>query len=107
MMRHMAEEKDGFPTYKALGYTDEDIAHQKQKVKTRVDTVNEYVRQRGKPLLFTNPQDTYQTAWEYYELMRFHYKEDFAQKYADLIISEEGQEIEETVTNCVNEISIL
>lgn len=85
MMRHMAEEKDGFPTYKTLGYTDEDIAHQKQKVKTRVNAVNEYVKQLGKPLLFTDPQDTYQTAWEYYELMRFHYKEDFAQKYAELI----------------------
>lgn len=52
---------------------------------SRVMAVNEHVKQLGKPLLFTDPQDTYQTAWEYYELMRFHYKEDFAQKYADLI----------------------
>ena len=85
MMCHMAEEKDGFPTYKALGYNDGDIAHHKQKVIARVNAVNAYAIQLGKPLLFTNPQDTYQTAWEYYELMRFHYKEDFIQKYADLI----------------------
>lgn len=85
MMCHMVEEKDGFPTYKALGYNENDIYEQKQKVISRVTAVNDYAKQLGMPPFFTDPEDTYQTAWEYYELMRFYYKEDFVGKYADLI----------------------
>ena len=83
MMRYMVEEKDGFPTYRSFGYDAEDIAEQKKKVIARVTAVNEHAKRLGLPAFFADPKDTYKTAWEYYELMRFQYKEDFVRQYAE------------------------
>lgn len=80
-MECMAEEKDGFVVYHAIGYTDVQIESQKHKVRKRCKAVNDYMEKVGRPILFTNLEDTYQTAWEYYELMRYQNVDEFTQKY--------------------------
>lgn len=82
LMRNLAEEKDGFPTYRSLGYDYEnDIKHQKSLAIKRCKNVNDYMAKVNKPPLFTHLDDTYLLAFEYYELMRFQNDEEFAKKY--------------------------
>lgn len=81
LMENMAEEKDGFVCYRAIGYSDEQIERQKQKARTRCRAVNKYMEKVGRPPLFFNPEDTYQSAWEYYELMRYQNDTVFGKTY--------------------------
>ncbi len=81
LMRNLAEEKDLFPTYHALGYAFDDIKHQKSLAIERCKKVNEYITKLGRPPLFTNLDDTYLLATEYYELMRYQNDDEFAKKY--------------------------
>ena len=82
LMRNLAEEKDGFPTYRSVGYDFEsDISHQRSLAVERCKKVNEYITKLGRPPLFTNLDDTYLLATEYYELMRYQKDDEFAKKY--------------------------
>ncbi len=81
LMENLAEEADGFPGYCSVGYDEEQLASQKQKAAQRLNAVNTYMESVGRPPLFTNPEDTYQSAWEFYELMRYQTPEALAEKY--------------------------
>lgn len=82
LMRNLAEEKDGFPTYRSVGYDlENDIKHQKSLAIKRCKKVNDYMLGVNRPPLFTHLDDTYLLANQYYELMRYQNDEDFAKKY--------------------------
>ena len=82
LMYNLAEEKDGFPTYHALGYDFEnDINHQKGLALERCKKVNDYMAKINRPPLFTHLDNTYLLAFEYYELMRFQNDDEFLKKY--------------------------
>ena len=76
LMESLAEEKDGFITYRAIGYTDAQIASQKKKAIGRLAAVNDYMESVARAPLFSVPQDTYRSAWEYYELLRYRTQEE-------------------------------
>ncbi|MBE6021348.1 MAG: hypothetical protein E7228_06395 [Clostridiales bacterium] len=81
MMEYMAEEKDGFVVFHAIGYSDEQITAQKRQTTERLIAVNDHMDKVGRPHLFSDPEDTYRSAWEYFELMRYQYDDEFAEKY--------------------------
>lgn len=82
LMYNLAEEKDGFPTYRSVGYDlENDIKHQKSLATKRCQNVNDYMVKIGRPPLFTHLDNTYLLSFEYYELMRFQNDDEFAKKY--------------------------
>ncbi len=81
LMENLAEEADGFPGYCSVGYDEEQLVSQKQKAAQRLQAVNDFMTEVGRPLFFTNPENTYESAWEYYELMRYQTPEALAEKY--------------------------
>lgn len=80
-MEKMVEERDGFPSYRRMKYTDEQIENETANTVDRCRAVNEYMEKVGRPALFHHLDDKYLLAWEYYELVRYQEEEEFAKKY--------------------------
>lgn len=64
-------EKDkGYPRYRSVGYTDEDIANQLRKMSVRFQKVNELMIQHNRPPLFAVTTDVYACSRRFVEIMR-------------------------------------
>ena len=70
IVKKMLEKESGYPGFRRIGYTDEDIASQLRKGTLRFERVNERMIQNGRPPLFTDPSDTYESSLRYVEIMR-------------------------------------
>lgn len=80
-MERLVEERDGFPSYRRMKYTDEQIELETENTVNRCRAVNEYMEKVGRPAIFHHLDDKYLLAWEYYELLRYQEEEAFAEKY--------------------------
>lgn len=69
-VRKMLEKEEGYPSYRSIGCTDEDIESQLQKGSERFRRVNELMIKNGRPPLFADPLDTYACSLRYVEIMR-------------------------------------
>ncbi len=67
-MEKLMEKPIGYPIFRSLGYGDEEIARQVEKSAARFRAVNEYMHTCGRPGLFSDPEDTCQSAKEYVAL---------------------------------------
>lgn len=79
-VKKMLEKNEGYPAYKSMFYTDEDIVNHLRKFTERFRRVNELMLQNGRPPLFADPEDTYRSSLRYVELMR-----RYAERESDLI----------------------
>ncbi len=66
----MLEKEAGYPGYRSIGYSDEDIAHHLRKKSLHFERVNELMVKNGRPPLFADPSDTYACSLRYVEIMR-------------------------------------
>lgn len=64
------EKEDGYPSYRSIGYSDEDIANQLRKMTIRFQNVNELMIQNNRPPIFADPTDTYHSSIRFVEIMR-------------------------------------
>ena len=72
----LLEKPLGYPRYRSVSYTDEQIASQESKGSARFRAVNDFVLSVGRCPFFSNPDDTYTSATEYAELMKKRTKEE-------------------------------
>lgn len=64
------EKVKGYPRYRSVGYTDEDIANQLRKMSVRFQKVNELMIQHNRPPLFADTTDVYACSLRFVEIMR-------------------------------------
>lgn len=74
-------EKNGYPKYKRMGLSDEQIAHQKRMAERKFITVNNIMTDNGRPPLFKEPSDTYESAKRYLELLKREDEETIAKYF--------------------------
>lgn len=77
----LLEKNIGYPRYRSMGYTDDDIADQERKSVTRFQAVNDYMIENERYPLFSNPEDTYQSAKEYVNLLNKKTKEELLAEF--------------------------
>lgn len=66
----MLEKEAGYPRFRSVGYSDEDIASHLRKKALHFARVNELMVKNGRPPLFADPSDTYGSSLRYVEIMR-------------------------------------
>ena len=64
----MLEKNEGYPSYRSMGYTEENIAHQLQIHIQRFQYVNDLMIKNNRPPLFDDPTDTYESSKRYIEI---------------------------------------
>ncbi len=69
-IKKILEKDKGYPTYRSIGYTDENIANQLRKMNVRFQNVNELMVKNGRPPLFADTTDTYACSLRFVEIMR-------------------------------------
>ena len=79
-MEKMVEQNDGYPSYRRMRYTDEQIELETSNTVDRCREVNEYMEKVGRPPLFNRLDDKHLLAWEYYELLRYQEEEALAER---------------------------
>lgn len=77
----LLEKNIGYPRYKSMGYNDEQIANQERKSVSRFKDVNDFMIENERYPLFSNPEDTYQSATEYVNLLKKKTKEELAEEF--------------------------
>lgn len=80
----MLEMPIGYPRYKSMGYTDEQIKHQKEIGIERFMRVNELMTINGRKRLFPEPEDTYKSSVIYVHLMKKQSIEELLEEFGCL-----------------------
>jgi len=80
----MLEKEDGYPAYRSVGYTDDDILSQLRKGTARFQRVNELMVKNRRPPLFADPSDTYESSLRYVEIMRRYRERENDSPYPSL-----------------------
>lgn len=80
-VEQLLEKEKGYPTYKKLKYTDEQINQQVLKSVPRFQKVNEIMLDNERYPLFSNPEDTYKSANEYVNLLKKKTLEELKEEF--------------------------
>lgn len=80
----LLEKPIGYPRYRSMGYTDEQIARQEAKSTARFSAVNAVLAENGRPPLFSDPGDTYRSALEYTVLLKKQTAEELTERFGCL-----------------------
>lgn len=80
----LLEKNDGYPIYRSMGYSDDQIANQEAKSVVRFQAVNDIMTSNERYPLFSNPEDTYQSAKEYLNLLKKKSKEELLAEFGCL-----------------------
>ena len=65
MIKHFLEKEDGYPSFRSMGFTDEDIRLVGDSYARKFAHLNENMVGNGRPPLFSDPSDSYTSAQEY------------------------------------------
>lgn len=65
----LLEKDEGYPKYKRMGLTNEEIFNQIKKTIARFEAVNDIMIANERYPLFTDPSDTFQSSQEYTEML--------------------------------------
>ena len=80
----MLEKEKGYPRFRSVGYSDEDIASHLRKKALHFERVNKLMIKNGRPPLFADPSDTYESSLRYVEIMRCYRQRETDSKYPSL-----------------------
>ena len=80
----MLEKEEGYPGFRSVGYTNEDIEVHLRKKSLHFERVNELMIKNGRPPLFTDPANTYESSLRYVEIMRRYRQSENDSKYPSL-----------------------
>jgi len=83
-MRKLLEKPIGYPIFRSIGCTDEDIANQERKSTERFRAVNEIMIKNQRNPLFADPEDTYNSALEYVHLLEKQTNDDLVEEFGCL-----------------------
>lgn len=71
----MLEKENGYPRFRSVGYSDEEITAHLLKKSAQFQRVNELMIKNRRPPLFDDPSDTFESSLRYVEIMR-RYREN-------------------------------
>ncbi|MBO5060452.1 MAG: hypothetical protein J6C82_06030 [Clostridia bacterium] len=77
----LLEKNMGYPIYRSMGLTDEEIKHQEEIGTKRFMRVNELMTLSGRKWLFPEPDDTYKSSVAYVHLMKKQSKEELSKEF--------------------------
>lgn len=80
----MLEKEKGYPRYKSMRFSDEEIAVMLNRKALQFRYVNELMIKNGRPPLFSEPDDTYLSSLRYVELMRRYRERESDSIYPDI-----------------------
>ncbi len=80
----MLEKPVGYPIYRSMRLTGEEIEEQEAKSTARFAAVNAVLAENGRPPLFSNPDDTYRSALEYTALLKKQSAEELIERFGCL-----------------------
>lgn len=80
----LLEKEKGYPRFRSVGYSDEDIASHLKKKSLHFQWVNELMVKNGRPPLFADPSDTYESSLRYVEIMRRYRERESDSPYPSL-----------------------
>ena len=70
MVRWLCEKPCGYPSLRSCGFSDADIEAIGNAYAEKFEHANRIMAQNGRPPLFSDPHDSYQSAREHMELMK-------------------------------------
>lgn len=76
MIRWFLERDDGYPAFRACGFSDDDIRQVGESYSAKFEHANQIMAENGRPPLFSDPHDSFRSAQEHRELMRQRSKEE-------------------------------
>ena len=89
MIRWFLEKEDGYPSFHSCGFSDSEIDLIGGAYAEKFEHANRVMAANGRPPLFSDPHDSYQSAREYAEIMRGRSDEEltrmFGCSFADYI----------------------
>ena len=77
----LLEKNDGYPTFKKMKYTEEQIDRQVSKSIPKFQQVNQVMIDNERYPLFSKPEDTYKSAIEYVNLLKKKTKEELLEEF--------------------------
>lgn len=80
-VERLLEKDEDYPSYKRMKYNDEQIRQQVFQSVPRFQAINNIMIQNERYPLFSNPEDTYQSAMEYVNLLKKKTKEELLQEF--------------------------
>ena len=80
----LLEKPVGYPIFRSMELTDKEIKEQETKSTVRFAAVNAVFSENGRPPLFSDPSDTYQSAMEYAVLLQKHTAEELIERFGCL-----------------------
>ena len=83
-LTELLEKEKGYPRFRSVGYSDEDIVSHLWKKSAHFQRVNELMVKNGRPPLFAAPADTYACSLRYVEVMRCYRQSESDSKYPSL-----------------------
>jgi hypothetical protein len=70
MIKHFLEKEDGYPSFRSMGFTDDDIRLVGESYARKFAHFNEIMIENGRPPLFSDPNDSYTSAQEYQRIWK-------------------------------------
>lgn len=77
----LLEKKEGYPKYKRMGLSDEQILNQIERAKEEFEAVNNIMMKNERYPLFEDSSDTYKASGEYIELLKKRKEEELIEKF--------------------------
>ena len=80
-MKYYLERDDGYPSYRSIGMTDDQIQQMCDLYIPRFEHVNQIMAEYGRPPLFSDPRDSFQSAKEFTVLWELRNDEELAELF--------------------------
>ena len=81
MIRWFLEKEDGYPSFRSCGFSDDEIELIGETYVVKFEHANQIMADNGRPPLFSDPHDSYQSAQEHAELMKERSSEELARMF--------------------------
>ena len=100
MMGYFSEKEEGYPSFRSMSFTDEDIARYWEVIKEKILEANLIMEEEGRGPLFTDPADSLRTAGEHGYLITARPAEElekeFGTGYRDYVPERKEHETDHT-----------
>ena len=78
MIKWFLEKEDGYPSFRSCGFSEDEIELIGETYAEKFEHANQIMADNGRPPLFSDPHDSYQSAQEHAELMKERSSEELA-----------------------------
>ena len=81
MIKWFLEKEDGYPSFRSCGFSEDEIELIGETYAEKFEHANQIMADNGRPPLFSDSHDSYQSAQEHAELMKERSSEELARMF--------------------------